>query len=66
MPPDGALSNDEIGLLRAWIDQGAEFRTEAHRQSSERLPITRKTLLLLAFSARRKWRSKLSYARHGA
>src|SRR5690349_21603987 len=21
MPPSGALSNDEIGLLRAWIDQ---------------------------------------------
>jgi ankyrin repeat protein len=28
MPPTGALSNDEIGLLRAWIDQGAEFRTD--------------------------------------
>src|SRR5215510_412868 len=28
MPPKGALSNEEIGLLRAWIDQGAEFRTD--------------------------------------
>jgi len=28
MPPDGPLSADEIGLLRAWIDQGAEFRTD--------------------------------------
>src|SRR5262247_4745473 len=28
MPPGGALSNDQIGLLRAWIDQGAEFRTD--------------------------------------
>jgi ankyrin repeat protein len=28
MPPTGPLSDDEIGLLRAWIDQGAEFRTE--------------------------------------
>src|SRR5689334_2172439 len=26
MPPTGALAADEIGLLRAWIDQGAEFR----------------------------------------
>jgi ankyrin repeat protein len=26
MPPTGALSDDEIGLLRAWIDQGADFR----------------------------------------
>lgn len=25
MPPTGALENDEIGLLRAWIDQGADF-----------------------------------------
>src|SRR5262245_41800471 len=28
MPPDGPLSNEEIGMLRAWIDQGAEFRTD--------------------------------------
>jgi ankyrin repeat protein len=28
MPPTGSLSDDEIGLLRAWIDQGAEFRTD--------------------------------------
>jgi ankyrin repeat protein len=28
MPPTGALTAEEIGILRAWIDQGAEFRTE--------------------------------------
>ena len=28
MPPTGALSNEEIGILRAWIDQGADFRIE--------------------------------------
>ena len=28
MPPTGPLSDDEIGILRAWIDQGADFRTE--------------------------------------
>lgn len=28
MPPAGALLPDEIGVLRAWIDQGAEFRNE--------------------------------------
>ena len=28
MPPTGPLTPDEIGILRAWIDQGAEFRTE--------------------------------------
>src|SRR5262245_10084417 len=27
MPPTGPLAAEEIGLLRAWIDQGAEFRT---------------------------------------
>jgi ankyrin repeat protein len=28
MPPSGPLADDEIGVLRAWIDQGADFRTE--------------------------------------
>lgn len=28
MPPTGALSDEEIGTLRAWIDQGADFRIE--------------------------------------
>ncbi len=28
MPPTGPLSLDEIGILRAWIDQGAEFRND--------------------------------------
>ena len=28
MPPTGPLSNEEIGILRAWIDQGADFRIE--------------------------------------
>lgn len=27
MPPSGALSAEDIGVLRAWIDQGPEFRT---------------------------------------
>lgn len=28
MPPTGALSDEEIGILRAWIDQGVEFRIQ--------------------------------------
>src|SRR5262245_34381912 len=36
MPPDGALSNEEIGLLRAWIDQGAEFRTDIIAEAPRR------------------------------
>ena len=27
MPPSGPLSPEDIGILRAWIDQGVEFRT---------------------------------------
>ena len=28
MPPTGPLTTEQIGVLRAWIDQGAEFSTE--------------------------------------
>src|SRR5579872_2566897 len=28
MPPTGPLTDEEIGILRAWIDQGADFRTK--------------------------------------
>ena len=28
MPPTGPLSDEEIGILRAWIDQGPDFRTQ--------------------------------------
>jgi ankyrin repeat protein/mono/diheme cytochrome c family protein len=28
MPPTGPLTDEEIGILRAWIDQGADFRIE--------------------------------------
>src|SRR5690349_2148655 len=34
MPPTGALSDEEIGILRAWIDQGAEFRTEIREKAA--------------------------------
>src|SRR5688572_26279513 len=36
MPPTGPLSDEEIGILRAWIDQGAEFRTEIRPESAPR------------------------------
>src|SRR5499426_4177891 len=38
MPPTGPLTPDDIGVLRAWIDQGAEFRTtivEAPRKPTD-------------------------------
>jgi ankyrin repeat protein len=28
MPPTGPLTDEEIGLLRAWIDQGADYRIQ--------------------------------------
>jgi len=34
MPPTGALSDDEIGILRAWIDQGVEFRIQVHAEAA--------------------------------
>ena len=33
MPPTGPLSDEEIGILRAWIDQGAEFRIEVQEEA---------------------------------
>src|SRR5262245_59176670 len=34
MPPTGPLSEHEIGILRAWIDQGADFRIEVQEESA--------------------------------
>lgn len=33
MPPAGALLPDEISVLRAWIDQGAEFRNDVAEEA---------------------------------
>ena len=35
MPPTGPLSPDQIDILRAWIDQGAEFRAEIAERASQ-------------------------------
>ena len=32
MPPSGPLSDEEIGILRAWIDQGADFRIQVQEE----------------------------------
>lgn len=34
MPPTGPLSSEEIGILRAWIDQGADFRLDVVEESA--------------------------------
>ena len=41
MPPTGALSDEEIGILRAWIDQGAEFRIEVQEKAPPSIPSIR-------------------------
>ncbi len=47
MPPTGALTDDEIGLLRAWIDQGADFRMEL-KQEAPVPPLDPKVASLIA------------------
>src|SRR5215475_678312 len=48
MPPTGALSDQEIGLLRAWIDQGAEFRTDIVAEAPRRPEDPKVTALIAA------------------
>lgn len=47
MPPTGALSHEDIGILRAWIDQGAEFRNDVADETPPR-PIDPKLAELIA------------------
>jgi ankyrin repeat protein len=47
MPPTGPLSSEEIGILRAWIDQGPEFRTAIAPEAPPR-PIDPKLAAVLA------------------
>jgi mono/diheme cytochrome c family protein len=47
MPPTGALSPDEIALLRAWIDQGVDFRIEVKDEAPPK-PIDPKLAALIA------------------
>jgi ankyrin repeat protein/mono/diheme cytochrome c family protein len=39
MPPTGPLSSEEIAILRAWIDQGAEFITDVTKEEAPPKPI---------------------------
>lgn len=47
MPPENELSPAEIGLLRAWIDQGADFRNEVAKEAPP-TPIDPKLAALIA------------------
>jgi ankyrin repeat protein len=47
MPPDSELTAAEIGLLRAWIDQGADFRNDVAVEAPPK-PIDPKLAALIA------------------
>jgi len=47
MPPTGALSSGEIALLRTWIDQGAEFRTDVTKEDAPSQPADPKLAALI-------------------
>jgi ankyrin repeat protein len=52
MPPSGPLSDEEIGVLRAWIDQGAEFRTEIKDEAPRKPVDPRLAALITAVRSR--------------
>jgi len=47
MPPAGALEAEQIGVLRAWIDQGAEFGDVAFEVAKPRKPVDPKVRELI-------------------
>ena len=47
MPPTGALSKEEIVILRAWIDQGADFRIEVQNEAP-RKPVDPKVAAIVS------------------
>src|SRR5215813_10940225 len=57
MPPTGALSDEEIGILRAWIDQGAEFRTEIREKAAAKPIDSRLAGLIAAVRSRDRRRA---------
>lgn len=46
MPPSGPLSDEEIGILRAWIDQGADFRIQVQNDAPAK-PVDSKLAALI-------------------
>src|SRR5262245_47249678 len=48
MPPTGALSSEEIGILRAWIDQGAEFADVEIKVEEPQKPVDPKLKALIS------------------
>src|SRR5215472_12214571 len=47
MPPTGPLSEEEIGILRAWIDQGADFVLDVAEEAPKK-PVDPKLVNLIS------------------
>src|SRR5690349_6279511 len=47
MPPTGPLTDEEIGILRAWIDQGADFRIQVQDEAKPK-PVDPKLATLIS------------------
>ena len=52
MPPTGPLSDEEIGILRAWIDQGADYRIEVQNEAAPKPVDPRLANLITAVRSR--------------
>jgi ankyrin repeat protein len=48
MPPTGALPLEQIGIIKAWIDQGAEWPDEASGEAPTTIPDPAATKLIIA------------------
>jgi len=51
MPPTGALSSEQIELIRAWIDEGAEWPNELSGEAPPSVPDTQATRIMEAVRA---------------
>jgi ankyrin repeat protein len=52
MPPTGPLTEEEIGILRAWIDQGADYRIQVQSESAPKPIDPRLATLISAVRSR--------------
>src|SRR5260370_15491925 len=57
MPPTGALSTEEIGILRAWIDQGGEYGDVEIKDLAPPAPVDPKVKALITAVRTRDYRA---------
>jgi mono/diheme cytochrome c family protein len=66
MPPSGSLLPEEIGILRAWIDQGADFRNDVADEAPARPIDPRLATLITAVRSGASSRSTVEAAVAGS